>query len=635
MSAIAGLARFDGAPVQLPLVEKMTHAMSRRAPDGIAHWAGDSVALGHGMLRTTPESLDERQPLANEDATVVLVLDGRVDNFADLRRELILRGAVLRDRSDAELVLRAYEIWGEGCPDRVIGEYAFFVWDGRRRQLFAARDPAGTRHFYYHSRNRWFAFASEIKALLALGMIEPRLNEQRLIETLVVEFDREDEVGTCYAGIERLPAGHAMRVTEQGVRTWRYWDPSRLSETRYASMDDCAEAFLEQLRLAVSCRLRSCGRIGAALSGGLDSSSIVGLIVREHAKTIGLPLPAFTLVHEDHERCPEWQSVRRLEQEGGVEATYIRPSAASAVWRPFLDRIAELDEPFALPNGYTDFLVCEAARARGCRVLLDGMAGDLLFHWIDESLAFDRATIVQLPSILRAAIRHDIPARLVWGSLRRGAGLAVPALRDIYRRSRAPYLPQDARLLHRRLALQLVESRRPVQTRRQSDLAEHARLFMSGLLSYAHEGLGQIALASGIEPRSPFSDRRLIEFGIRMPREAKLCKGWYKLLLRKAMAGILPESVRWRRDVTMHPGAEFRNRFIAEVARGAPGCWDPSAIERTMAKWVDPVSLRREWRQYERTHDAVTGTIFLTLMASARWLGVRFGSELGMDGTQA
>ncbi len=147
MSGIAGIIHFDGKPVEPGLIEKMTSAMAHRGPDGINHWVKGSVALGQCMLRTTPESLEEHQPLTNEDESLVLVMDGRVDNWEELRRELLGRGAVLRNRSDAELVLRAYEVWGEECPDRIIGEFVFFIWDARQRRLFGAQGCRGNTTF--------------------------------------------------------------------------------------------------------------------------------------------------------------------------------------------------------------------------------------------------------------------------------------------------------------------------------------------------------------------------------------------------------------------------------------------------------------------------------------------------------
>ena len=156
----------------------MTSAMAHRGPDGIRHWVRGPVALGHGLLCTTPESLEERQPLANEDESLVLVMDGRVDNWEELRRELLGCGARLRDRSDAELVLRAYELWGRESVQHLDGDFAFAVWDARRRALFCVRDRIGHKPFYYHWDGTTLAFASELRGhhgpSLGPGRSQPR-----------------------------------------------------------------------------------------------------------------------------------------------------------------------------------------------------------------------------------------------------------------------------------------------------------------------------------------------------------------------------------------------------------------------------------------------------------------------------
>lgn len=227
MSAIAGIIHFDGAPIEPGLVEKMISAMAKRGPDGVNHWVNGTVALGQCMLRTTPESLEEEQPLTNEDNSLVLVMDGRVDNFNELRRELLKRGAVLRDRTDAELVLRAYEAWGESCPDRIIGEYVFFVWDSRRRVLFGARDAVGTRNFYYYVANNWFSFASEIKGLLTLPMYQDTLlvngtvaenigYGRPMVEQAEIEFAARK--AHAHDFITQLPSGYDTVIGDQGLR---------------------------------------------------------------------------------------------------------------------------------------------------------------------------------------------------------------------------------------------------------------------------------------------------------------------------------------------------------------------------------------------------------------------------------
>jgi asparagine synthase (glutamine-hydrolysing) len=169
MSGITGLYNLDGRPADDLLLRRMAAAIEHRGPDGIRYWVNGPVGLGHLMLQSTPESAHEKQPLANGDATLCLTLDGRVDNRSELRHGLESRGFSPRDDSDAELVLRAYECWGEGCPNRLLGDFAFAIWDAGKRQLFCARDHVGVSPFYYHRSASLFAFGSEIRSLLALS----------------------------------------------------------------------------------------------------------------------------------------------------------------------------------------------------------------------------------------------------------------------------------------------------------------------------------------------------------------------------------------------------------------------------------------------------------------------------------
>ena len=629
MSAIAGIVRFDGAPVTPGAIEKMTESMRGRGPHGREHWTGARAALGHCMLRTTPESLGERQPL-REDGLVV-VMDGRVDNGADIVRGLVAHGFPPRGRTDAELVLRAYQAWGDDCPDRLVGEFAFVIWDANRGRVFAARDVAGTRHFYHASGPGWFAFGSEIKALLASGTVRRSLNEDRFVDSLVMRYDRDDEVGTCWTGIDRLPAGHSLVADSRGTRIIRYWHPDRLGEARFTSLDECAEGLLEQLSLAVQSRVRHVGRVGAALSGGLDSSAVVGLLRAKFRDELGEPLSTYTLVHDDPAVCPEMRSVRHLVDGGWLRSTVIGPEAAARDWQRRIDSIPSFDEPFSLNNGYTDLLVCEAAREQGCTVLMDGMAGDLLFYWFDQSLPSRAAHVRHLPGLFRALARHRTPGVARMLALRALAAAAPAPAKRLYRRLRPRGLPVDVRWLRPEVAQALIDRHPPQPPLAEDDRASHARLYMSGLLSFAHEGYGQIALGMGMEPRSPFSDRRVIEFALRMPREAKLCSGWYKGLMRRSMARVLPDAVRWRRDITMHPGGRFRSRLVATLAANAPHVWNPRRVEDRMGRWVDGRQLSSAWREYEERREPSQAWSLLTLVVNSEWLGAR-SAEISIGG---
>ena len=649
MSGIAGVIHFDGQPVEPGLVEAMTDAMRYRGPDGISHWRRGNVALGQCMLCTTPESLEETQPLTNEDESLILVMDGRVDNWEELRRELLGKGAVLRTRADAELVLRAYEVWGEDCPDRIIGEFVFFIWDARQRCLFGARDAVGTRHFYYHAGKGWFGFASEIKGLLALGRIEPQLNESRLLDYLVIQFDRDDEIGTFYQGIVRLPAGHAMLVTEQGVKSRRHWNPENLPEIRFASMNECAEAFLEQLRISVRCRLRSIGPVGAMLSGGLDSSSIVGLISKEFRADLKQPLKTYSLIREDRESCPDWRGIREMLKDDWIEPVIMTSGIASHACQNYLNAIINLNEPFAFSEGFNDSLVFDAARESGCRVVLDGIASDLLFYTPEYSLSciFRRKMFIRIPSMLLAYNRHGMDGGLRVLTRMSLRSVVPDWMLTVYRKRRNNMemtrhkLREDPGnllyMLRSEIAGQLLASKHAQRRQEEAhmnlsnDQIAHARNFTTGVLSFAHEVIGQIALSKGVEPRSPFSDRRLIEFAIGMPLEAKLSVPWYKYLLRVSMAGILPEGVRWRSNIGGHPGWTFFEQLVSETARSAPEIWSRSSLGGKLKPWIDTLKLSREWSEYERSGNYCAGFNILVLAILAQWLSDQFPSALAVE----
>ena len=635
MSGIAGMVHFDGAPMERGLVEKMGASMAHRGPDGIGYWANDAVALGHCRLCTTPESLTETQPLANEGASLVLVMDGRVDNREELGQELRGRGAALRDRSDAELVLRAYEVWGEDCASRIIGDFAFLIWDARERKLFGARDAAGVRYFYYHQGNDWFGFASEIKGLLATGRIERKLNESRVLDYLVVAMDRDDEVNTFYQGILRLPAGHCLTASRQGVRTWRYWDPAGQPELRVKSLDECAEGLLEQLRVATKCRLRSCSPVGAMLSGGLDSSSIVCLIRKEFRQELREPLKTFSLVRADREACKDWPHVQEVVRGGWIDAHIISSDLPDAVCAAYFGRFREPDEPFCWSHGLPYHLVYDAARSNGCRVLLEGMCGDLLFLGMDTamSIVVERLMLRRIMEELRAYRRHGLKGGLKsagWSFL---TAFTPRWMRPFYRavRSRLPVKDQDYLLLRPEAAAKARALRRSrmssqAELRRPRDPRQlHARMFKSGLLSFAHEVYGQAAFSLGVELRGPFSDRRVIEFAVGMPLEAKLLAPWYKSVLRQSMQGILSEPVLWRQDIGGHPGWTFYSRLLSRANEVAPDWACPGRYSTVLKPWVDEKALDGLRLKYYDMGEFTAGLEVLRAAILAEWLVPRCG----------
>jgi asparagine synthase (glutamine-hydrolysing) len=272
MSGIAGIIHFDGKPVEPGLIERMTGAMAHRGPDGINHWVKGSVALGLCILRTTPESLEEHQPLTNEDESLVLVMDGRVDNWEKLRKDLLSRGSKLRTRADAELVLRAYEIWGRDCLAQIDGDFALVVWDARRQESFCARDRMGNKPFNYHWDGKTLVFSSELHAILALPWVPENPNDGMLAEFLANEWYSRDE--TFWQGIRRLVAAHRMVADASGPRLEQYWEPDLWAVLPYGNDDDYVDHYRELFIDVVQRMSRSSQRLACEVSGGLDSSAI-------------------------------------------------------------------------------------------------------------------------------------------------------------------------------------------------------------------------------------------------------------------------------------------------------------------------------------------------------------------------
>src|SRR5215469_8971550 len=239
MSGIAAIFNLDGRPVERPLVAYMLDTIAHRGPDGSEVWCDGPVALGHRMFHTTPESLKEKQPLCDESGVCHLVLDGRIDNRAELRPVLEAKGFHLRGETDAELILRSYQCWGEQFVQNMIGDFALVIWDGRIRTLLGARDALGIKPFYYYADSRTFICGSEIHELLVSPDIHCPLNEGVIGEYLSDRTLTGEE--TLYRSIMRLRPGHVLNAGPGRVSNRRYFDLDFSKEIQFRNDQDYAE----------------------------------------------------------------------------------------------------------------------------------------------------------------------------------------------------------------------------------------------------------------------------------------------------------------------------------------------------------------------------------------------------------
>lgn len=596
MSGIAGICNLDGRPVDPARLQRMTDAIAYRGPDGLGCWIDGPTGLGHVMLHTTAESLLEIQPLYDVASALCLSLEGRVDNRDELRAALQSKGLVLKADTDAELVLRAYECWGEDCPQHILGDFAFAVWDGRKRKLFCARDVLGVKPFYYYADQRSFIFGSELRQLFEGADIPCEPNEGMIGEYLANAITSREE--TLYQGILRLPPAHCLRVQEGKLQTRRYWDADPARAIRYRSDAEYAERFLEIFTEAVRCRLRSRGSVGSDLSGGLDSSSVVSLIMslQREGKIANKNVEAFSLVFPGL-ACDESGYIEDVVSKSGVKVNYLRSYEPGASCHE--DYVRRHRDFPAYPGNYMWNAIRFLARDRNIRVMLTGAGGD---DWLSGS-EIGYAELLHRFKILELLHRARVDAQppgngntvatllfeLRSDYLRLLSPKALRLIRWALRRKGVPKWinPQFARRIHLRERLQRKPDLHKFSGNTQRD---QYRWLNSGFLVHSLEYDDRSAAESRFEARHPFHDRRIIEFALALPQEQLWRMDQPKYLLRQAMRELLPESVGQRLSK-----AEFSHAWArAFLAQGGVSLLDSLGVYSK--DWVVPDQVRATYR---------------------------------------
>lgn len=581
MSGILGLVRLDGAPVTRFDVENMASLLVRRGPERTGLWHRGSAGLGHTLLATTPEAVHERLPLEHAPSGCVITADVRLDNREELFAALDLRGRAA-EIGDTELVLAAYLAWGNACAGRLLGDFAFAIWDPREHCLFCARDPFGMKPFYYyHGPGRLFGFASEPKSILVLPDVPYRINEGRVADFLIPHLEGIDHHSTFFEDVFRLPPAHTLTVAHKGVRRQRYWTLKPGPELQLRSDEEYAEALLEVFTEAIRCRLRTAGHVGSMLSGGMDSGSIAAVAGARLAEA-GRPALVTVSATSSHARdCTESRAIEAAIRMPGLSPETVSHEAIDRFDPELREAGWNLDEPFDNQSILVRVMYL-AARARGVNLLLDGASGDVVLA--------DGTFVARLirSGRLRAAWREVLGQSRFYGQPHTPARLLAPALRTAVvpnaarrlRRCASGVLPSALQIrtplrhsiiapeFARRIALadRLQTAARNWPADLPASLsAERADGMMHPYVAVARERYDRVASSAAIEPRDPFLDRRLVAFCLALPGDQRLRNGWPKAILRRATAGRLPDEVRWRRGKE-HLGWAFTRSFM-EVTR--------------------------------------------------------------------
>jgi len=582
---VAGFALIfhrDGRPVSRPRLNQLAARLRFRGR-GLDTWVDGPIGLaqigphGPGPLAEIAAAFDGRWRAA---------IDGRIDNRDEVARALAF-GAVAADGSDdARLVLAAVERWGAGTPSRLVGEFAIAAWNASSRELWLFRDAMGLRPLYLRVTDLEVVCASDVRALLLDAPAE--VNEALVGEYLCrgIVSNRE----TLYRGIERLPLAHAAAVSSSSLRTWQYWTPALdttlAARTPVQRMEQFAAIFAD----VVGAQRSGADEVALLLSGGLDSSSVAAALTaagaRWHAYTLGQ-------ANADDDETPIAQAVAR---HFGSPHTRVDagPFDASLVTNEIT---ATLELP-VVPNGLAAHRLRAQAAADGHRIAFSGLGSD---EWFGGS--FLRYADLARRGRLLALAREAWADRRLEGPtlmhLRIAAwALCPPRLQHAIRAAlgRTPVPPWVGRALARRTDLADRLNARDIPTPAFATLSQRAIFEDNTSGDYASmvEMQERAAARAGIEERFPFHDRRLIEFSLSLPDSDRWSGGRPKAIVRRAMAGRLPDAVIAR---TASPNA---NPVADEALRVIGGRRFFDSLETSALGWVDAVEARRLWNRHER-----------------------------------
>jgi asparagine synthase (glutamine-hydrolysing) len=545
MCGICAVLSRDG-PARREHVGAMTASLVHRGPDGEGLYLDGPAALGHRRLSIIDLSDAAREPMPNEDGSLWLVFNGEIYNFRELRAELQGHHR-FSSQGDGEVILHLYEERGDEMVKALDGMFAFALWDARRRRLLVARDRAGKKPLFYHDGPGLFACASEVKALLAHPSV-PRERDLAALP-LYLTYGYVPTPGTFYRGIRALPPAHYLVATEQGTESpVPYWKV-RFRDGEIGDDREAEERFRTLLERAVGRRLVADVPLGAFLSGGLDSSSVVACM----ARAAGGRVRTFTIGFAGHPEYDETPHARVVAQHFGTDHTefVVEPKALDLI-----DRLVwHHDGPFGDSSAVPMYLLAELTRTR-VTVALGGDGGDEVFAGylrlyggaLSERIpswafAVARATLDLLPEPrdrkhpLRFAKRFAEAGRLP---------LAERYLRwQSYFSEGLPSLlrPELAPHADRRLVLASIEE----GLRNGGGESTLARLLQLNFETYLLDDLlvkaDRMTMAHGLEARSPFLDTALVEFGASLPDRLRMRLGRGKVLLRRAMKGILPPEI--------------------------------------------------------------------------------------------
>ncbi|OGX22435.1 MAG: asparagine synthase (glutamine-hydrolyzing) [Omnitrophica WOR_2 bacterium GWF2_43_52] len=585
MCGICGIIDYRSSRIEKGLLSRASSQMYHRGPDDEGFYidnppSGPSVGLGHRRLKIIDLSEAGHQPMTNEDGTIWIVFNGEIYNFNELKTELEKKRHVFRSRTDTECIIHLYEEFGEECVHYLRGMFAFAIWDKKNEVLILARDRVGKKPLLYYHRNGSFCFASEFCALLKCRQIDNEINMEAIDEYL--SFGYIPAPGTIYKHVFKLPPAHILVLKNDEVKIKQYWSLNYLDKIRISEQ----EASLEVLRLlkeSIGLRLCSDVPLGAFLSGGVDSSTIVALMTQLSANKV----KTFSIGFEDND-YNELQFARNISEKFGTDhhEFIVKPDALKIL--PLL--VERYGEPYADSSCIPTYYVAQQTKQH-VTVALNGDGGDELFAGYDRYQAMLLTARMPIPvrkllSLLSVVLPDSTNPKHKLRRLKRFLNAAALPLQDRYLKwigifdstlKKKIYANDLLKQIADSRALDFIKTFMPMVKK---NFTIDALLAADTLTYLPYDLLVKVditSMANSLEARSPFLDQKLMEFAARLPVEYKMRNFVKKYILKKAVTGILPKEniVRKKMGFGMPVGNWFRGNmkeFLIETILSKRSC---------------------------------------------------------------
>jgi asparagine synthase (glutamine-hydrolysing) len=599
MSAITGIFYRNGRKIKKTLIKKMNDRLSHRGPDGSAIWYEENIALGHQMLQTTPESLHEKLPYHKAKSGLVITADARIDNRDELSVELDIEDK--EDVSDSYFILKAYERWGEKCPEYLLGDFAFAIWDENEEKLFCARDHIGVKPFYYYSDEDMFVFGTEIKALFCVPGVPREVNETRIaLYLLRIRYFKSPYKFTFYENIFSIPPSYSVTIDEKGEKKIKYWELDEKSEIIMDSDEEYANKFQELFREAVKCRLRSVYPVGFQLSGGLDSSSVICMakeILKEKKDTH--EINSFSFVFDDIP-CDERYYIKKVTETKKITPNFVLSDVVGPMEN--MEKIVwHQEQPESDPYIALTCKLYEIMQDKNIRILLGGYGGDQVVshgtnHFRDLTIQLRFKTLLnELYSYSKNKNLNIFRLFLNTVLFPIMPEFIKKPIRLHYHNNSSKISILNKEFAKRTKAEEYLKELYSEPIKYNTAKKNHYKIITKyNVLSL--ENINSSSSAFYIEVRHPFFDKRLVEFCYAVPTDVKFKFGWNRYILRIAMNNILPKENQWRPDKINLTAYYERSLFFFEKKRLQNIIFSKN---KKIGEYVNINMIKKVYRNYE------------------------------------